>query len=62
MTISLDQMIASVEREIRLRADAYPKFVQEHRMLQVKADHELAAMRAVLVTLKSIKENTNAVA
>lgn len=58
--ISLDEQIAAVEREVHVREKCYPKWVAEHRMLQSKANHELAAMRAVHVTLKSIKENQSA--
>lgn len=58
--ISLDAQIASVEREIGLRLQNYPVFVQQHRMRQDKADHEIAAMRAVLATLKKLKENPSA--
>ena len=57
LPIPLEAQIACVEREIAMRLSAYPRFVQEHRMRQAKADHEIAAMRAVLTTLKSIKEN-----
>lgn len=59
LVVTLEQQIASVQREVRLREENYPKFVAEHRMRQDKADHEIAAMRAVLTTLKSIKENAN---
>lgn len=55
--ISLDQQIACLARELAVRERCYPKWVVEHRMLQTKADHELAAMRAAITTLKSIKEN-----
>lgn len=57
LIVSLDEQIACLEREIRVREACYPKWVAEKRMLQKKADHELAAMRAVLTTVKSIKEN-----
>ncbi len=58
---SLDQQIACLTRELGVRERRYPKWVKEHRMLQSKADHEIAAMRAALITLKSIKESANAV-
>ncbi|HSW83494.1 MAG TPA: hypothetical protein VLH12_08470 [Usitatibacter sp.] len=60
LPIPLEAQIRSVEREIGLRLSAYPRFVAEHRMTQVKADHEIAAMRAVLRTLQSIKESGSA--
>lgn len=58
--MSLEQQIACVEREIAMRERVYPRRVQDKKLLQVKADYELACMRAVLTTLKSLKENTNA--
>ena len=58
--ISLDQQIRSVEREIGLRIFWYPKWVESRKLSQKNADHELAAMRAVLRTLQSIRENASA--
>lgn len=54
MTITIEQQIASVKREIGLRQSVYPKFVAAKRMSQEKADHELEAMRAVLRTLEGL--------
>lgn len=54
--ITLDQQIAAVAREIRMREAVYPKWVEQKKMLQAKADHEIAAMKATLVTLQGIKE------
>lgn len=59
-TFTLEQQIACLARELRMREACYPKWVKERRMLQSKADHELGAMRAALTTLQSIKENPNA--
>ena len=57
-SITLEAQIKSVEREIAMRAAVYPKWVLSKRMSQEKADHELAAMRAVLVTLNGLKDST----
>lgn len=54
--ITLDQQIACLARELAVRETCYPKWVKEHRMLQSKADHEIAAMRESLATLKKLKE------
>jgi hypothetical protein len=54
--ITLEQQIASVAREIGMRERVYPAWVRGKRMSQEKADHEIAAMKAVLVTLKGIAE------
>ena len=53
MTVSLPEQIKCVEREIAMRRRVYPRWVADKRMTQAKADHELAAMEAVLETLKA---------
>ena len=55
-TISLDQQIASVKREIAMRKNAYPRFISNGKMRQGEADHEIAAMTAALHSLMKIKE------
>lgn len=50
--IPLAMQIRCVGREIGLRRRVYPRWVAEKRMTQADADHELAAMEAVLDTLK----------
>lgn len=54
--IPLAAQIACVEREIAMRERVYPRWVSEKRMPQKKADDEMAAMRAVLRTLRGIAE------
>lgn len=54
MTIPLAERIACVEREIKMRERVYPRWVAAEKMTQQKADAELAAMRAVLATLKAM--------
>ena len=51
----LDQQIECVSREIGMRQRVYPGWVKAGRMSQTKADHEIAAMQAVLTTLQSLK-------
>jgi hypothetical protein len=41
-------------REIAMREACYPKWIEQKRMLQAKADHEIGAMRAALNTLTSL--------
>jgi len=53
--ITLAEQIAAVRREIAMRERVYPKWVASGRMTQVKAEHEIAAMRAVLDTLLSLR-------
>ncbi len=56
LPIPISAQIACVERELGYRERCYPRWVQEGRMKQDKADAELAAMRAVLATLKAVAE------
>lgn len=52
MTVALADQIACVKREIAMRRHVYPRWVEQQRMTQAKADAEIAAMEAVLDTLK----------
>lgn len=45
--MSPQEMLACVEREIRMRERVYPEWVKLGRMSARKAEHELATMRAV---------------
>lgn len=50
--ISLTRQIQCVEREISMRQKIYPKQIACGRMAKETADSEIAAMKAVLATLK----------
>ena len=50
---SLAEQIACIEREIAMRVRVYPRQISAGRMTQVKADREIALMRAVLTTLEA---------
>lgn len=54
--IGLDEQIVSVEREIVMRQNVYPRRVSDRKMTQQKADKEIAAMQAVLATLKEKRD------
>lgn len=54
--IPLSAQIACVEREIALRRRVYPRWVEQGRMSQDKADAEIAAMTAVLSTIKDCEK------
>lgn len=56
--ISIEEQIAEVERELKLREHVYPRFIEAKKMRPEKAEKCMAAMRAVLATLKSIKEKS----
>lgn len=54
--ITLEQQIAEVAREIALRRNVYPKWVESKRLTQQKADQQIAAMQAALDTLILLRE------
>lgn len=58
-TISLPEQIVAVRREIGYRERAYPRWCAEGKMKQEQADHQLAAMRAVLATLLELDRERN---
>lgn len=49
--VTIADQIRAVQREIAMRETNYPKWVQAKRMKQEQADHEIAAMKAVLATV-----------
>lgn len=51
--IGVQDMIACVDREIRMRTQVYPRRVADKKMRQAEADREIAVMRAVLARLKA---------
>ena len=60
MTITIDQQIASVKREIGMRERVYPAWVSKGKMKPQQAEHEIEAMKAVLVTLVLVKAEQTA--
>lgn len=54
LAITIADQIAAVTREIGMRNRVYPRWVQDGKMSQAKADYEIKAMEAVLETLKGI--------
>lgn len=52
MTISHDEQVKCVARELKLRKQCYPRWVARGNMTQEKADREIACMEAVLETLQ----------
>lgn len=57
-TPSIDEQIRDVEREIKMRERAYPRWVDSGRLKQTDADYRLACMRAVLDTLRAHRDAT----
>jgi hypothetical protein len=55
MTVTLDQQIAEVERELALRSRVYPGLVAKKKMRQSEADEHTRRMQDVLATLRSLR-------
>ena len=53
--ITIGMQIACVEREIVMRRQVYPRQVGQGKMKQATADLQIAAMEAVLLTLKGLQ-------
>lgn len=53
--VAIEDQIAEIKREIRMREGVYPKWVQSGRMKQADSDRQIARMRAVLETLEAVK-------
>jgi hypothetical protein len=54
MTPTIQQQVACLEREVRMRERVYPRWVQAGKMTQPKADAETETMRAALETLRTL--------
>ena len=55
MSVSLEDQIACLKREIALRKNVYPGFVARGRMKQSDADREIERMTAALHTLIALQ-------
>lgn len=53
-TVALHRQIACVERELRMRRTAYPRWVSAGRMTREDAARETWEMQAVLDTLRDL--------
>ena len=54
MTITLEDQLKCAKRELAMRLNAYPKWVQMKRLDQEKADWEIACMQEIAKTLESL--------
>ena len=50
----MDDMIRCADREVAMRRRVYPRWVEDGRMRQEKADHEIECMEAIAEKLKNI--------
>lgn len=48
-----EQLKACAERELKMRERVYPRWIEQGRMTQQKADAETAMMRAIVEALEA---------
>ena len=56
-TITLDDQLRAIGRELGLRRAKYPQWVKRGQISQQTAQHELACLSAVYKTLKDLKHS-----
>lgn len=56
--VTLGDQIRCVERELKLRKGAYPRWVGDGRMTSGRAAEEIRRMEAVLATLQALEEDS----
>ena len=52
--ITIDEQIAEVKREIAMRNKVYPRWIESGSLPKQKADFQILAMEAVLISLQVI--------
>lgn len=55
MKVTLDQQIAEVKRELAMRKQVYPRRIEKGLMKQAEADWQIATLKAVLETLRTLQ-------
>lgn len=58
-TPTIADQYACAQREVKMRAHYYPRWVKELRMTQHEATQELETMRAIVATLGRLLEETS---
>jgi hypothetical protein len=58
MTISLQDMIAELRRELRYRQIIYPSLIKRGALAEAAADRQYARLQAVLDVLVSLEDAT----
>jgi hypothetical protein len=53
--ITLDQQVACARRELALRRNVYPKWIEARKMTAEKAQWEIDTMEAIVATLEKMK-------
>ena len=57
MKFNLRQQIEEIDRELRKRAEVYPRWVHAGKIKQSQADYHIARLEAVRHTLEWLQEN-----
>jgi hypothetical protein len=52
--VPLHEQVAAAEREVRMRQRVYPGWIAKGRMKSDAADREIAAMQAIVRTLREV--------
>ncbi len=52
--ITIDEQINEVKREIAMRQKLYPKWIEAGSLEKTKADFQILAMAAVLISLQAV--------
>lgn len=50
--VSISDMIAEQKRELALREALYPRFVASKKLTQIKADRQIAVLKATIAHLE----------
>lgn len=54
--VTLDDMIAAAEREVKLRIRVYPEWIRRQKISAEFAAHQIASMEAIVAYLKERRE------
>lgn len=54
--MNIDMLVASAEREERIRRKVYPGLVARKDMTQKQADYEIECMRQIVACLRRVQE------
>lgn len=52
--MTFTQQLECAERELKMRERVYPWWVDAEKLTREKAEHEIAAMRAIVETLRPL--------
>jgi hypothetical protein len=58
LPITLDDMIAELRRELRVRLKVYPKLVRDGRLTQTKAQRQVSMLEATIDKLEALPRDS----